>query len=498
MIFLSLISFLIIVSSRRVDALSTVHQCQLGRILAPSEGRNPADWFWASNVVLSNGQVFITHKNVKEENVGFVCYDKVSEHLSVWDSLNSPPQSHTVNKTIIHLSPGQSDWGPKLPSVIVASAFENDYDCNDDNTILDPILVFGIRGFPMHGHIIHNTLATVVGTIWEMNLTPGNVLLYSTKDVTHHYIKKFNEDESKSDILDVGIYSDIFGKISIDNQIHSWKHLVMKSYQNPICIKNLSIGQDMSLDLYNFYLKSDKIQKLSKTILNAYNITSDNNLNNTYIPYCNITILTRKYNRKIVNIDELLDFGRKHFPTCTFNKIIFENMSYKEQISYMHYNTSILIGLDGTGLLNTLYMRPCSVVVRILPWGGNVLALENNFQYQRKGNEFKRYVQFNRMVWLSVSASIQKIENVSKENIKIYNLIKLFLQHNQTQNSNELLLTDTSSYKMTLEDIRYKMQNIPTGTRLSFWKYFMNTIITLEEFKSMVIQALDERIKCNL
>ena len=81
----------------------------------------------------------------------------------------------------------------------------------------------------------------------------------------------------------------------------------------------------MSLDLYNFYLEPEKLQKLSKTIIDAYNISSiAGYINMEYRNYCNITVITRKFNRKIVNIDQLVEYGKIQFPHCTFTVVIFE------------------------------------------------------------------------------------------------------------------------------------------------------------------------------
>lgn len=88
----------------------------------------------------------------------------------------------------------------------------------------------------------------------------------------------------------------------------------------------------------------------------------------TVSPYCGVTIVTRDiYNaRSILNSQELTELALER--GCQVQTIALEKYSLKQQIGQLRWNTTLLISVDGSALLNTLFMHKCSTVMYVELW----------------------------------------------------------------------------------------------------------------------------------
>jgi hypothetical protein len=82
-----------------------------------------------------------------------------------------------------------------------------------------------------------------------------------------------------------------------------------------------------------------------------------------------LTVIQRKDDRKFLNLTAIVDdvVARSNRPLRP-NIVTFEGMTVDQQAAVMR-KTDILVGADGTGLMNGIYLPDSSCIVSILPFG---------------------------------------------------------------------------------------------------------------------------------
>ena len=87
------------------------------------------------------------------------------------------------------------------------------------------------------------------------------------------------------------------------------------------------------------------------------------------------TLVQRKWARRFTNVDSMLASVRRfsslpHAHNTTFNVSVvdFEGLSMLQQVQAMRA-TDVIISVHGAGLTNIAWMRPCSVVIEVMPFG---------------------------------------------------------------------------------------------------------------------------------
>jgi len=418
----------------------------------------PLDWVWASNVVLANGMIYFLYKN-DQEYKGVPCYQSSLKNTTV------------LKDFLVHVSPGQNNWGKNFPSIVVkpTAIMVDGYlpvlVCHQTNTVVDPVMIFGIRGYDMYGHVIFNSLHPIIATMWEMGLDINQVLLYSMLDrkpkgrMYSDMMRVASEDVTEP--IELQGFATIFAKVTKDYQLHSLTRLLEKSYRQPLCFHNLSIGHTDILDLYNLQTSHVVYKRLQNTLFQVHGITANSvKVSNQ----CQIKLISRVKNRVIEDEDIFIQRVKQRYPECTMEKIHLEKLTVREQVYEMQEKTSILIGLDGTGLLNALYMRPCSAVIRLLPWGGDFFSLLDNPEYVGKGAEFKNVALKMGALWYSLNLETPppKLYSKRKHGDK---QVDTFIQNAVKQNKGY------AEIKVLLA------QRFPANIRLDHWKYGMNSIL---------------------
>ena len=95
-----------------------------------------------------------------------------------------------------------------------------------------------------------------------------------------------------------------------------------------------------------------------------------------------LRLINRRQSRVVINADEI--FGEINHMRTQWNLslpliediLLFESMSFEQQAYFMN-DTDIIIAPHGAGLINMLFMRPCSIVIEILPRGYENHCFEN-------------------------------------------------------------------------------------------------------------------------
>ena len=82
-------------------------------------------------------------------------------------------------------------------------------------------------------------------------------------------------------------------------------------------------------------------------------------------------VLQRHNYRSILNLPEIeseIQSISRNTGDISMSTVLFDSMSFKEQAEAM-FSTDLLISVHGAGLTNIVFMKPCSVVIEILPFG---------------------------------------------------------------------------------------------------------------------------------
>jgi len=106
------------------------------------------------------------------------------------------------------------------------------------------------------------------------------------------------------------------------------------------------------------------VQNFAKYMLSTFG------LENTPSPVRpGVTLVVRRSDRKIMNSEELFDTLKSNFSdVANVRKLYLEDLSHQEQFSLMR-ETTILIGIHGSGLTNLIFLPPGSVLLEIFQYG---------------------------------------------------------------------------------------------------------------------------------
>lgn len=170
--------------------------------------------------------------------------------------------------------------------------------------------------------------------------------------------------------------------------------------KDSICFKELNVGpsshqcggpgssQITSHEIYQF---SNFLKRRIKPFLKHKESLNSSSTNQ-------ITILSRRTNRKILNENELKEELKQEFPFLQVELVTLEDFSFPQQTEILQ-KTSILIGIHGSGILNFIFMLPESesqvasdkAVIELFPFGFErltfqYLAQKLNFPYEKWNN----------------------------------------------------------------------------------------------------------------
>ena len=92
-------------------------------------------------------------------------------------------------------------------------------------------------------------------------------------------------------------------------------------------------------------------------------------------PTLQFTLGQRKWARKFTNVPEMQSAIRNfqsstnaHNTTFNVSVVDFEGMSLIQQIKLMRA-TDVIISVHGAGLTNIAFMKPCSIIIEVMPFG---------------------------------------------------------------------------------------------------------------------------------
>jgi hypothetical protein len=267
----------------------------------------------------------------------------------------------------------------------------------------------GLLYFPQYGHTLFNGLSNVLATLWRKNIS------YSDVELSVYLFRNTSTDvdgvpSQTYQLLWSDLFSELFSFFS--SAVTQWAHLIDYAiiHHKKICFRRILVGALPHLDLMNIsapqelYRKysyeiisnlfwqdlrklntsspdkvtSDQLNMLSPdTYPNYFSTLTENVYDNSnsvtwkasvVTPYCAVTIVTRDVDnaRSIINARDLMTLAVNK--GCTAQVVSMERLTLKEQVGEVRWNTTLFVSVDGSALLNALFMQRCSTVYYVEMW----------------------------------------------------------------------------------------------------------------------------------
>ena len=280
--------------------------------------------------------------------------------------------------------------------------------------------VMGLIYYPQYGHTIFNGLSNMVATLWRKQI-PYEDVEFSPYLFRNTSTTVSGVPSTQYQLQWFEMYQELFRFYSTD--ITLWVHFMDYSQltNKTICFPRIMVGALPHLDLMNITSPSEMWGRFSRGIISSLywsdllsqqlqmgtasevpddfspHTVSTEQLNaispaqypdyhlpmsdefyddtaipswkaSTVSPYCAVTIVTRDIHnaRSIVNAHELVEAAA--VKGCQVQMISLEKYSLQDQIGQVRWNTTLLVSVDGSALLNTLFMHECSTVMYVELW----------------------------------------------------------------------------------------------------------------------------------
>ena len=127
------------------------------------------------------------------------------------------------------------------------------------------------------------------------------------------------------------------------------------------CYRDLTLASDSRLTHYYSNMDSLEVARFSAFIRSALQLPTQ--LPPLRLPMLLLINRPSTAGRRILNADQLLAVARKHV-YC--EEVQLEHLTIREVVTRLSLHTSILVGVDGTGLLNSYFLRPGTTLIHIM------------------------------------------------------------------------------------------------------------------------------------
>ncbi|KAK6179932.1 hypothetical protein SNE40_012179 [Patella caerulea] len=118
------------------------------------------------------------------------------------------------------------------------------------------------------------------------------------------------------------------------------------------------------------YFGTPKIQRADEKFMKSFVMFVKNhfNISHNQLDTNRVGLIKRSNRRRIRNEEELIKNIRKFTDA---DVLVFENMTFQEQVQAVQSYT-VLIGMNGAGLTNALYLPPGAVAIQMVPYKAQV------------------------------------------------------------------------------------------------------------------------------
>lgn len=288
--------------------------------------------------------------------------------------------------------------------------FVNDTDlCQCDQVHSKASLVMEPFMWGHYGHTTFDTFAATYATMRESHTLVEDPVIYMNFDQNANEVSSIN---SAGQVPLDDFYGEMFSTVS-SHPIQAWHALVEQSFTSRICFDNLVMGVSRRIGHYRSDLDWPEFDVALMKSFSGF-------LHRKLPPYreldlnCKfrVAILDRQSDRRILNIRELSLAVKTHLVTqgvqdyCV-DVVDAENLRFSQQYHLFH-NTRVLIGVDGTGLLNAAFMKsPCSGCVHVQPFLQDVVDTGKEYEMKAFCTRFAGHWEswhndnFSSVVWPS-------------------------------------------------------------------------------------------------
>ncbi|KAK9811144.1 hypothetical protein WJX73_006422 [Symbiochloris irregularis] len=290
-------------------------------------------------------------------------------------------------------SPGEARLGAysrKLKAVgrLPVRYTDKKSSCFCDRVEDDPALFIAPYMMGHYGHTMFDGIATAYAAIMEAQMSMANLTFYMDF-LPGPAIKEIIASTDDQGRMNLGMWGEVFGAFS-SHPIFNLRTLLEQSSHQVICFKQLVMGQSMTIDhirtgekWFNWTMLRDMGDVLHQ------HLPGGEGLQDSDCTY-RITVVDRQGARQIVNVGELSDALKQvlHDEGVQHSCVVLaamEDTSIGQQVHLMR-QTRILVGVDGSGLLNSAFMPRCGGCVHIKPY------LQESTE-AGKENEFMRFCQ---------------------------------------------------------------------------------------------------------
>ena len=113
-----------------------------------------------------------------------------------------------------------------------------------------------------------------------------------------------------------------------------------------------------------------------------------------------IVLLSRKHDRLLLNKQEVLKHLRIEYG-YNASVVFLEHHSFRQQVQIMR-GIDVFIAVHGAGTINVAWMRPCSIVIEVLPWGYNNTIYFGSLSVRTGLLYYNRYSRENDTIFTNV------------------------------------------------------------------------------------------------
>ncbi|KAI9033145.1 hypothetical protein DFJ74DRAFT_149065 [Hyaloraphidium curvatum] len=235
-------------------------------------------------------------------------------------------------------------------------------------------LVAGIFNYPHYGHTLGNGVFNIFGTIVETAASQSfhRIERIALDACNGAYRQAHLARHTRRDgTVDVPQLGPLFSLLS--NETLSWRYLVKQSNMSSMFFERLVLGISRTLDHYNV-TNPNLLRSFSEVARSGLAPGSGGTAS---ISGPRILVVHRNHSRRILNEAELLsnlsDWAHALQPPGAVKSTLLEGLSMAQTVTLMRH-TDVLIGLDGTGLLNAVFMKyPCGAMIRLQNFGGETV-----------------------------------------------------------------------------------------------------------------------------
>ena len=246
----------------------------------------------------------------------------------------------------------------------------NSVPCICDRVEARPSFLIHIVFWGHYGHTMYDGVTAVWSVISKTLTAIPDLLLY----INFAGPKAIASTDAAGNI-DLGEFQEVFGAFT-RYKTRSIQALLRESYNATICFKNLIIGPDRRLG-HGVHRAGDfnvtRLRELADLLLQ--HLPGSDQLDSKC--QFRVTVLDRQTSRQILNVQDLkakieLALTTEGIERSCVSLAALEQMAIGEQLHLMRA-TRVLVGVDGTGLLNSAFMPKCGGCVHIKPYFQDLL-----------------------------------------------------------------------------------------------------------------------------